>query len=91
MANALLHADATQIQIRLVYTQVDMSLDIMDDGRGFDVSAAPSREEGHFGLTGLKGRADQIGATLILHSKPGYGTTVRVDVPLCATRGRGED
>ena len=59
-----------------------MRLEIVDDGRGFDVSKAPSRAEGHFGLTGLNERAEQIGATLILDSTPGHGTTVRVDVPL---------
>ncbi len=52
------------------------------------MSPPPLAQGRAFRLTGQKERADQIGATLILHSKPGYGTTVRVDVPLRATRGK---
>ncbi len=82
VANALRHADASEIQIRLTYTQEELRLEVKDDGRGFNIAAVPSREEGHFGLTGLQERAAQIGVTLTLDSTPGHGTAVQVDVPL---------
>jgi signal transduction histidine kinase len=55
-------------------------LSIRDDGRGFD----PSEEvaDGHFGLIGMRERAEQIGGVLTVHSANERGTQIAVDVPL---------
>lgn len=82
VANALRHAQATQIHIRLSYAQDLVQLEVTDDGRGFDLVSAPSRAEGHFGLTGMRERAQVIGANIILESTPGHGATVRVESPI---------
>jgi signal transduction histidine kinase len=54
----------------------------MDDGRGFAIEQAPSRKEGHFGLTGIQERARILGADVKLESELGKGTSVHVLVPL---------
>ena len=55
-----------------------MRLRIDDDGRGFDPDRVP---DGHLGLTGMRARAERIGATFTCRSEPGKGTTIDVVVP----------
>ena len=47
-----------------------------DDGRGFDASRATTLAGGHFGWLGMRERAERIGASLVLDSRPGAGTRV---------------
>jgi signal transduction histidine kinase len=82
VTNAVRHASAQSIRLRLSYTLEQISLEIVDDGRGFDVSQAPSNEGGHFGLTGMRERARILGAEVMLESVPGKGTRILVSVPL---------
>jgi ligand-binding sensor domain-containing protein/signal transduction histidine kinase len=79
ITNALRHAQAHLIQIRLAYTAELASLEVMDDGCGFEIAHAPSSQQGHFGLVGMHERAHKIGATVILESSVKLGTTVRVE------------
>ncbi len=85
IANAVRHAQANTIEVRLRYTSELLVLEITDDGSGFDVDKAPSGEQGHFGLVGMKERAQKIGAAVILESGTALvvgtkrGTTVRVE------------
>ena len=51
---------------------------ISDDGKGFDAATVP---DGHLGLAGMRARAEKIGATLEVSSRPGLGTTIEVVVP----------
>ena len=53
-------------------------LRIVDDGKGFDAATVP---DGHLGLAGMRARADKIGASFQVTSKPGAGTTIEVTVP----------
>jgi signal transduction histidine kinase len=53
-------------------------LRIVDDGRGFE---AASVADGHLGLAGMRARAEKIGASLDVNSRPGAGTTIEVTVP----------
>ncbi|HSU19017.1 MAG TPA: two-component regulator propeller domain-containing protein, partial [Acidobacteriaceae bacterium] len=55
--NAVRHAGANSLEIKLSYALESVSLEVKDDGRGFDVRRAPSRGEGHFGITGIRERA----------------------------------
>jgi signal transduction histidine kinase len=82
VANAVRHANAKTLRLRLSYKLEQVSLDVGDDGRGFDVAHAPSGEGGHFGLTGMQERARILGTEVILESVPGKGSSVRVVVPL---------
>jgi len=82
LANAVKHARASYIRVRLCYDKDAVRLVVADDGRGFDPDAVVAAQAGHFGLVGLRERATRLGATLRLDSRPGRGTTVEVTVPL---------
>jgi signal transduction histidine kinase len=76
--NAIRHAHATALEVRLQTMQGWLSLEIEDDGRGFDPQA---NYPGHLGLHSMAERAERIGAQLTLDSQPGIGTTVQVRLP----------
>lgn len=80
VTNALKHARARRIEIRLAFEAEAIELSLNDDGCGFD-PAAPTAP-GRFGLRGLKERAHALQGTLTLDSKPGEGTRLRLRVPL---------
>jgi signal transduction histidine kinase len=80
--NALKHARAKNVRLRLRYEQRQVELTIYDDGCGFDAERALPSEAGHFGLLGMRERAEKIGGALHIASQSGAGTTVRVTVPL---------
>jgi signal transduction histidine kinase/ligand-binding sensor domain-containing protein len=82
LANAVKHAGARYIRVRLCYDKTSVRLVVSDDGRGFEPEAVVAAQAGHFGLVGLRERATRLGATLNLDSRPGRGTTVEVIVPL---------
>jgi signal transduction histidine kinase len=54
----------------------------VDNGRGFEQQDAFSSQGGHFGLIGMRERAERLGGELRLTSQPGGGTEVEVKVPL---------
>lgn len=82
--NVVRHAQATQAVIRLAFTSETVALEIEDNGQGFLVPDSPAEfvPSGHFGLLGLYERADLIGARLEIHSAPGKGTRVLVNLPV---------
>jgi len=82
MTNALKHAHARSIQITLNYEPSAVRLTVRDDGCGFDVTHAASSAAGHFGLLGMRERAEKIHGTLTITSQPDGGTIVAVTVPL---------
>jgi len=84
MNNAIRHANATRIEVRLEVSSELCLLSVRDDGQGF---VAPPRletlaQEGHLGLLGMWERVELLGGELALASAPGTGTEVRVWVPL---------
>jgi signal transduction histidine kinase len=80
--NALKHAHARKITVCLRCTSQggDVSLEIVDDGEGFDLKAA--RAECGLGLSTMDDRATELGGRVLIASKPGEGTRVLVEVPL---------
>lgn len=76
--NAVKHSGARTLRITLNSAARNIVLSVKDDGAGFDYATSPP--EGHFGLVGMRERAAQIGANLIISSVPGEGTTVRVQL-----------
>lgn len=77
--NALKHARARQVQVRLGVDQGHIVLEILDDGDGFDVAAG--RRRGGLGLRGMDERAARLGAELQVNSAAEQGTGVKVVVP----------
>jgi signal transduction histidine kinase len=80
IANSAKHADAKTIEVGLRFTNKSICLTVQDDGIGL-ANAAGFPSTGHYGLTGMRERASQIGAELELLTGPAKGTTVRVLVP----------
>jgi signal transduction histidine kinase len=81
VANTIKHARAREVRIRLEMENGGLRLSISDDGRGFEQTEAFSEIGGHFGLLGMRERAQRLGGELELHSTPGHGTEVEVKVP----------
>lgn len=84
LANTVRHAEATTADVTLGYLGDHVSLDIVDDGRGFDPDRlpAPDPEAGGFGLAAMRARAHALGGTLALTSAPGHGTALAARLPL---------
>lgn len=80
LTNALKHGQAQWVQFDLTYGQEGVELKITDDGRGFDPSGSATTEAGHFGVLGMRERANKIGATLKIASQLGKGTTVTLQL-----------
>ncbi len=73
--NVVKHAAAQQVRVELRARDDGVRLRVIDDGKGFDPDVVP---DGHLGLTGMRARADRIGAVLSCTSRPGHGTTIEV-------------
>lgn len=72
------HAAASRVDIVLRGDAERLELEVSDDGRGFDPEAVAARErDGHFGLRGLRERAESVGGTSAVESTIGKGTTYR--------------
>jgi signal transduction histidine kinase len=81
LQNALRHAGAERLEVRLREDGGALALRVSDDGVGFD-PAAPARRSRSLGLTSMEERAAALGATLRIDSAPGAGTTISLEVPV---------
>lgn len=79
--NAVRHSGATQVVLRLTLSGDSATLDIADDGRGFDVAGAESQRPG-MGLFAMRERVSLVGGRFSVDSIPGHGTTVHAAVPM---------
>ena len=77
LGNALRHAGAERIQVRLENGSGRLVLSVADDGRGFDPAAMRGQR---LGLTSMEERAGELGGELHVTSTAG-GTTVRLEIP----------
>jgi signal transduction histidine kinase len=80
LQNALRHAGAARVDVRLQARNGRLRLAVSDDGIGFD-PADPSLRSQHLGLTSMEERARALGGRLKIASRPGEGTTVTLEVP----------
>ncbi|MBT2454621.1 sensor histidine kinase [Streptomyces sp. ISL-86] len=83
LANVVRHAGAGRAEITLTFMDTSVTLDIVDDGKGFNPASAPSGEGG-FGLPAMRSRAETLGGLFTVESAPGQGTAVAVTLPLPA-------
>jgi signal transduction histidine kinase/ligand-binding sensor domain-containing protein len=82
VTNALKHAHPSRITVKLYHEGHNLTLRVSDNGCGFEPEDAFVGMGGHFGLIGIRERAERIGGDLRLESLPGHGTQVEVSVPL---------
>jgi signal transduction histidine kinase len=81
LANVAKHADASRVGLTLSYLANLVTLDVRDDGVGFDPGGAHGDGDGGFGLTVMRQRVGRLAGTLEVESEPGAGTAVFAGVP----------
>ncbi len=74
--NVVHHANAKKMLVKLTFTKEGALLVVKDDGLGFTVEQAGT--PGHFGLSGMRERAQLVGGTFTIDSRRGHGTTVKL-------------
>ncbi len=82
LANVARHAGAGRVALTLSYMEDLVTLDVRDDGAGFDPSRRRSEQyEGGYGLTAMRERVQRVAGTLAVESEPGAGTAISACVP----------
>lgn len=89
LANVRAHADAHRVELTLTFLPTAVSLDIVDDGRGFDPERSPAAATTGtgMGLAAMRARLAEVGGSLVVESAPGRGTAVGASIP---TGGDGQ-
>jgi signal transduction histidine kinase len=84
LTNVTRHAQANTVQLRLYRSGATVMAHIEDNGRGFDVDHlfSGSLPKQGIGLLGIRERVVLLGGTFCLHSEPGHGTHIAVEIPL---------
>ncbi|GII92108.1 sensor histidine kinase [Sinosporangium siamense] len=79
LANAAKHSQAKHVTLTLTYMDDEITLDVFDDGKGFD----PGEPASGYGLCAMRERAARTGGTVTVESAPGEGTALCLSIP-CA-------
>jgi signal transduction histidine kinase len=81
LANAFRHAHASKIEVELDYSTKHLRILVRDDGAGIDEQVLQTGKDGHWGLAGMRERAESIGARLKVLSRTNAGTEVELLIP----------
>lgn len=81
LINAFRHSRAEKIEVELKYSPSQLSVLVRDDGCGIEPQILKSGRDGHWGLSGMRERAEQIGGRFHVYSRPAAGTEVELTVP----------
>jgi signal transduction histidine kinase len=88
LSNVDRHAGASTVEVRLWEADGWVQLQVVDDGDGFDAAPGSPKISGStLGLSGMSERAELVGGSLQVSSRPGQGTVVTVAIPLAAAAG----
>jgi signal transduction histidine kinase len=81
--NIIKHAEATNVNIHLVFDEKNVRINVWDNGTGFDLDEVKQRRTARLslGLAGMEERAALLNGTLSIQSRPGYGTEVEAVIP----------
>ncbi len=81
--NIIKHSQATSAEISLTHTGECVVLEVKDDGLGFDPSSVREQalQSQHLGILGMRERAELVGGSIELESKPDNGTRIHIQVP----------
>jgi signal transduction histidine kinase len=80
MSNVVRHANAQHVELSLVWAEDTLTIMLSDDGCGFDPTSALA--DGHFGLTIMQERAEEINGFLSITSRPAVGTELTLRLSL---------
>jgi PAS domain S-box-containing protein len=91
--NILKHAQASEVWVRLKRGDTNTVLEVRDNGQGFILPGEwlDLTRKGHLGLAGMRERAEAVGGTVNIHSRPNVGTTVQVSVPVIGEKNKKEE
>ena len=81
LLNAFCHSRAKHVEFQLEYADRELQMRVRDDGIGIDPQVLRDGREGHWGLAGMRERAERIGGFLNISSTPTNGTEVRLSIP----------
>jgi two-component system sensor histidine kinase DegS len=80
VSNACKHAESDEIQVKLEFTSKFVTLYIKDNGKGFDMKQP--QKTNSFGLMGMRERVELLEGTLKINSRPKFGTSVYIQIPI---------
>ena len=81
LRNAFRHAHAHRIEVEITYDDRQFRLQVRDDGKGMDPAVLADQRRGHFGLPGMRERAELVGGRLDVWSEVGAGTEIDLTIP----------
>lgn len=90
IANAVQHAHTRKIHVLLSYGERLFQIQVQDNGCGMDEETLSSSRPGHYGIAGMKERAERLGGSLSIRSVVGEGTEVNLSVPANLAYQSGE-
>ena len=82
LTNVKKHADALDIRVFIEYQDDNLIVKISDNGKGFDLSAYNPSDMDHVGVRSMNERAMMLNGSVVINSKPGEGTSVKLTVPI---------
>ena len=89
LRNAFHHAQARQIEVEIRYDNQQFRMRVRDDGKGIDPTVLSGHgREGHFGMPGMRERANAVGGKLVVWSELDAGTEVELRIPADAAYAR---
>jgi two-component system sensor histidine kinase DegS len=91
LQNVRKHAEASMVVVSTAMVDDDWTLEVRDNGRGFEIGAVAARGPRNFGLQFMRERAELIGARFDVRSRPDGGTVVRLAIPRGARAGVKEN
>ena len=83
LTNVVRHAQASELDVLLVFDSREIRLNLRDNGRGFD----PTKRHEGFGLQGMRERAESMGGQLSIQSAKGHGTVISIVLPVANDSG----
>ena len=89
--NGLRHSEASKIELEVQYLPELLRVFVHDNGCGINPESVQNESDSHWGLRGMRERAENIGARFGIWSRPGAGTEVRVAVPVDVAKRTTQD
>ena len=81
LVNAFRHSRASKIEVEVDYSVSNLRILVRDNGCGIDPQVLRAGRDGHWGLPGMRERAEKVGARLRVWSRAAAGTEVELTVP----------
>jgi len=87
ITNAVRHSGARRIHLEITFDADAVTLGIDDDGCGLEGERTVNDDDGHYGLTTMRERAEEVGGTLTIRTSAGQGTSIKAVIPLSGDGG----